>query len=305
MPNTSLLPAESMDCPAPLAWQDVVASWREESEPFETDGCHGPVRGRTLGRGPALYFANPLLGRCELFALLAWLLRDEFRCVLFDDSTLQNPRTPRLRGSVVDMVDDLLAVAAFHQDSRFSVVGSGLGSVVGLSARSRTPDRVQALILQGLGLAGRLSRPERWLSWLGSRLPGRLAQVPGFRSLLVHNHHPWFPPLDPSRLAFAIDTIGRLPLRVAARRALRFDRLDLGPCLDKIQEQAPSSGDILLVVPESHENTLATSASRLSRSWPELQVEPLAGCGPLACLTHPHRLATLIRTFLTETPPET
>ena len=131
MPDTSLLPAESMDCPAPLAWQDVVASWREESEPFETDGCHGPVRGRTLGRGPALYFANPLLGRCELFALLAWLLRDEFRCVLFDDSTLQNPRTPRLRGSVVDMVDDLLAVAAFHQDSRFSVVGSGLGSGLG------------------------------------------------------------------------------------------------------------------------------------------------------------------------------
>lgn len=304
MTETSLLPSESMDCPTPLVWQDVVTSWRESSEPFEISGCHGPIRGRVLGHGPPLYFANPLLGRCELLSLLAWLLRDDFRCVLYDDSTLQNARTPLLRGSVTDMVDDLLAVASFHRDSRFSVVGTGLGSVVGLSALGQVPDQIDAVILQGLRLASRLSGPERWLSWLGSRLPGRLAQVPGFRSLLVHNHHPWFPPLDPTRLNFAIDTIGHLPLRIAARRALRFDRLDLQSCLEEVHDRSRSS-DVLLIVPESHESALSTSAHQLCQRWPGLRAEPLAGGGPLACLTHPHRLATLIRSFLTAPPSTT
>ena len=75
-------------CPAPLVWQEIRENYLRESIPWEL--AHGPHRltGRTWGVGRPLYFLNHYAGTAELFSLTAWLLKDHFRCVLFDTMTV-------------------------------------------------------------------------------------------------------------------------------------------------------------------------------------------------------------------------
>lgn len=315
---TAMAVVPLFDCPTPLSWQKVLAASDEQARSWELHGLHGPIHGRTIGNGPPLVFLNPLLGDCRLFALVAWLLRDDFRCVLFDDSSLAQPRSRIIRGSVADLVDDLWAVADTLGDGPISLFGTGLGAAVGLAGLAAAPRRVANATLLGPVLAGRLTTPERWLSRIGSHLPGRLGQLPGFRKLMVHNHHPWFPSTDPSRLEFAIEAMSRLPLRVAAQRALRFDQLDLSEELDQLAAHSPA---LLLIGPEvslhsphspsatgpkpAEPGGLSPAIRAITARLPTARSEPLAGCGPLGCLTHPHRLARLIRSFLDEKSPET
>ena len=295
-------PAPS-DCPTPLSWQQVLVAFDEEADEWEIDGIHGPIHGRSIGRGPSLVFLNPLLGNWRLMVLAAWLFRDQFRCVLYDDSSLVTRDATIVPGSIEDLVEDFWHVCDQHASSGVTVLGTGLGSAVGLAALADAGGRIAAAVLQGPLVGTRLTTAERCLARLGSFLPGRLAHVPGFRSLMVHNHHPWFPPFDESRLAFAIETTGGLPLRVASRRARRLDGLDLSGCLDQLAT-SESVPPVLLIVPESlyddQDPVRTPAAMAIVETVPAARVETLAGCGPLGCLTHPHRLTKLVRTFLEE-----
>ncbi|MEO1996129.1 MAG: hypothetical protein ABGZ17_12725, partial [Planctomycetaceae bacterium] len=77
--------AEHQDpCPTPLAWRDVLDGFRRDSTSWSVALESGLVRGRTIGRGPPLYLLNGFSGTLELYALTAWLLREQFRCVLLD-----------------------------------------------------------------------------------------------------------------------------------------------------------------------------------------------------------------------------
>ena len=294
------------DCPTPLSWQQVLAAFEDQSEAWEIGGGRGRIRGRSIGTGPTLVFLNPLLGNWRLMALAAWLLRDQFHCVLFDDSSLLERRPRIAPGTVDDLVEDLWSVCRERCEPRVLLLGTGLGSAVGLAALATADDRIAAAVLQGPVVATRLTAAEGWLSRLGSHLPGRLDHVPGFRSLMVHNHQPWFPPYDESRLAFAIDVTGKLPLRVAARRARRLDRLDLRGCLEQLanSDRVPP---VLLIVPESlydpSQPIRTPATAEIIARVPGATVEALAGCGPLGCLTHPHRLTKLVRAFLDEILP--
>ncbi|MBO09857.1 MAG: hypothetical protein CMJ68_03755 [Planctomycetaceae bacterium] len=292
------------DCPTPLSWQQVLSSVEDQSETWEINGDRGLIQGRAIGSGPALVFLNPLLGNWQMMALTAWVLRDEFRCILYDDSSFLEPRPRIAPGTVDDLVADLWRVCEQCCDGPVVLVGTGLGSAVGLSALAEHDNRIAAAVLQGPLVETRLTAPERCLTRIGSHLPGRLSHLPGFRSLMVHNHQPWFPPFDQSRLAFAVDNTGNLPLRIAARRARRLDQLDLADCLDRLASSDQPSPPILLIVPESLQNeslpSRSTAVQEILSHVSTASVEALAGCGPLGCLTHPHRLAKLVRTFLQE-----
>jgi pimeloyl-ACP methyl ester carboxylesterase len=296
-------PTAPSDCPTPLAWQQVLEAFDEQSTSWELDSQRGPIAGRSIGSGPALVFLNPLLGNWRLMALSAWLLRDQFHCVLFDDSSLL-ARRPRIApGSVDDLVEDLWSVHEELGLQQLILLGTGLGSGVGLAALGEHDGRIAAAVLQGPLLQTHLTSAEDWLAVLGSHLPGRLRHVPGFRSLMVHNHKPWFPPYDETRLAFAIEVTGAVPLRTAARRARRLDRLDLGGCLEQLA-QSRSVPPLLLIVPESlydpSQPSHSPATAEITARLPAVRVEALAGCGPLGCLTHPHRLTKLVRSFLDE-----
>src|SRR5437899_384251 len=94
-------------CPPPLAWVDVLADFHKQADAWYLDRPQYRLSGRTLGSGPPLYFLNGFSGTHELYALLVWLLRDRYRCVLFD-----YPVAPRgMHVSLDDTADDLVAIA--------------------------------------------------------------------------------------------------------------------------------------------------------------------------------------------------
>src|SRR6516225_9671239 len=71
-------------CPPPLEWQDVLREFHRQADAWYLDRQSYRISGRTIGSGPPLYLLNGFSGTHELYALLAWLLQDRYRCVLFD-----------------------------------------------------------------------------------------------------------------------------------------------------------------------------------------------------------------------------
>jgi hypothetical protein len=67
-------------CPPPLLWQDVRREYLAQS----TERVIGSVSVRILGAGPPLYFLPGFSAPAELYCLMIWLLRDDFRCVTIE-----------------------------------------------------------------------------------------------------------------------------------------------------------------------------------------------------------------------------
>src|SRR5215475_5189400 len=74
-------------CPPPLEWQEVLREFHRQADAWYLDCKNFRISGRTIGSGPPLYLLNGFSGTHELYALLVWLLRDRYRCVLFDYAT--------------------------------------------------------------------------------------------------------------------------------------------------------------------------------------------------------------------------
>src|SRR5262245_52714677 len=84
-PLAAMPPREG--CPPPLQWQQVLATFREQSTEWHSDSSAGRITGRVWGEGPTLVMLNGLSGSHELFALCAFLLKANCRCVLLEYPT--------------------------------------------------------------------------------------------------------------------------------------------------------------------------------------------------------------------------
>jgi pimeloyl-ACP methyl ester carboxylesterase len=284
-------------CPTPLGWAEVLESFRAESAPWTVDVAGSLLHGRTLGRGQPLYFLNGISGNCELFCLLTWLLRDQFRCVLFD---YRDRNSPASRGAnakpagltVERLADDLLAVADAQHDSAFCIFAAPFGSLIALAALARNPERIERAILLG-GFAHRhLSRVERTLCRLGQLLPGDLSRVPLRSTLQVASHQRAFPPFDYSRWGFFTANTNQTSIRDLGDRARLMDRTDLRGRLSHVERP------VLLLHTEHEGAVSAAGEEELERELPRATSESLPLAGQLAYLTHPHRVAKAVRSFL-------
>lgn len=280
-------------CPSPLAWQQVLAAFRAESEPWELDRGAYRLHGRTWGSGPPIYFLNGFGGTHELYALTVWLLREQFRCVLYD-----YPRWRSSGGSsrptVSDFTADLFAIADLHGDERFSVYGSSFGSVIGLAAALDQPRRVERLILQNAFARRRLSVSERLLTIMCGYSSRRLRDFRWRTRFQQLNHRTWFPPFDFSRWQFLLDDTGQVPVAELAQRAAMLNRVDLRANLPNVTQP------VLIVRAEGEGRLAEQCQNELEKALPNVRGEWLHSTGQLPFLTHPHRLAKLMRTFLTE-----
>lgn len=275
-------------CPTPLDWRDVVARFRDERDDFELDVDGRQVRGAVFGSGPPLYLLNPATGDLDLYALLAWTLRDQFRCVLFNYPPPSRQRCMRWRQAETS----LHATADHVGDGEFSLLAAGWGSVVALRTLVNRPRRVPAAILVG-GFAHRdLTWMERGLLAWGEVCPGSLGRLPGWRDIQERNHRPWFPPFDETRWEFLRDNLGATPIRDAARRLALLATTDLRPQLTEIETP------VLIVGTEGEGPLLTKCRADLEAGLPGASVECLHTSGHYSCLTHPHRLAKLVSSFL-------
>ena len=276
-------------CPPPLVWQEVVAAYRADSRPWELD--RGPRRliGRTWGSGPPLYLLNGFVATAELFALLAYLLRDSFRCVMFD--TLATPGLHRGKPAISDFAEDLLAAADHHGDQSLCLFAPSFGSVVALQAALSRPDRIAGLVLQHGFASRRLTFSERLLAgWCrGSRRS--LQSLPWRRRIQELNHRRWFPPFDGTRFEFLVESTGTIPLTDLAQKARAAHSVNLTGSLPDIK--CP----VLLVRTEGQGRLECAGHEVLEQGLPDSRTEWLHSTGLHPYLTHPHRLAKLVKPF--------
>ena len=279
---------ETNSCPPPLGWQQVLRTVQRDSAEWRLDRSGHTIRGRTFGRGPPLYFLNGIGGTSDLFALFVWLLREDFRCVLFDyESGFRFPGSgPRL--SVADMAEDLFAVARMQGDKRFSLYATSFGTLVALHAMLHQPDRIERAVLQG-GFAHRnLSLFEKMLARICSFVPGSYRHVPLRKKIQWWNHRRWFPPFDITRWQFLVEDTGSLPIATLARRACLLIESDLRSRLSEIQQP------VLLIRSEGEGMVSEQCHRELESGLLNKQTEFLNNCGHLPYLTHPHRLMKLV-----------
>ena len=271
-------------CPPPLLWQDVRREFLAQSQLRSIDSSAGPLSLRVWGDGPALYLLPGFSCPAELYCLLVWLLRNDFQCVTVES-------TGEHRWSINDLAESLRNVADALEHDSFSVLGANFGAAWGLAAARRMPRQIsRLLLLQGFARR-RLSFAERMLARLCRFSSGSLKSFPGRVMFQTQNHRRWFPPFDPTRWQYFLDATGEMPLRELSRRAAAIARFDLRSELSGVA--VPT----LLVRTEGEGQTAAEGQIELERLLPRAEVEWLHTTGQLPYLTHPHRLAKLIRTF--------
>jgi pimeloyl-ACP methyl ester carboxylesterase len=276
-------------CPPPLVWQEVLAAYHSESQPWELDRGTRRLIGRTWGEGPPLYLLNGFVATAELYALMVYLLRDSFRCVVFD--TAVNPQSRRERPSLSDFAEDVIAVADHHEDRSVQLFAPTFGAAVALQAAMEHPGRITGLALQHGFASRRLSWSERLLAgWCrGSRRT--LASLPWRRRVQELNHRRWFPPFDGSRFDFLVASTGAIPLTDLAQKALAVHAVRLEDRLRDVR--CP----VLLVRTEGQGQLETAGHAVLESGLSDARTEWLHSTGLHPYLTHPHRLARLLKTF--------
>ncbi|MGQ0637375.1 MAG: alpha/beta fold hydrolase [Planctomycetaceae bacterium] len=277
------------ECPPPLAWSDVLQAFRTESDRWYLERPRYRLTGRQWGAGRPLYLLNGFGGTHELYSLLVWLLRDEFRCVLWDyPGTAEGSPTAR-SATLGDLAADIRAIADARGDAVFDLYAPSFGSLVALQALIDFPQRTGRVFLQGGFAHRRLSRFERFLARSCRFYPGLLRKFPGSRAVRQHNHRRWFPPFDETRWQFLEDNVGRVPVTSLAWQAALIRDADFRPYLSRIDRR------VHLIETEGEGTATRACQRELAELLPSATTDSLLGTGQYPYLTHPHRLAKIIR----------
>ena len=273
-------------CPPPLQWQQVLTAFREQSTAWHTDSTAGLITGRVWGEGPTLVMLNGLGGSHELFALCAYLLKPNCRCVLLDYPTGRRVTWPRLSESVADAVREFAGAEGCH------LFGTSFGSALALESSLRLGPQVRSLTLHAAFAQLPLTVAERVAANALSWMPGRVRLVPFWLRLQERGHRLWFPPMDPTRWLFYLENAGRTPVSELSRRFGMLSRFD---ARSRLKELATPT---LILQVEGEGETQARYRDELAAQLPNSRTEFLHSTGLLAYLTHAHRMAKLIREFV-------
>ena len=206
-----------------------------------------------------------------MYSLFVWLLRDRFRCVLFDYAAPAGGTTLTLD----DMADDLVAIADTCGDRKCSLFASSFGGLVAMAAIGRHPGRFDRAIINAGFACRNLSWFERQLIDVCRQLPGRLRHFPGRGTIQRQNHRRWFPPFDGTRWRFFSDNTGSVPLAELARRAALIRDCDLRPLLPAIEQP------LLLLRGEGNGRILDACNQELADGLPHATVESMNDTGQI------------------------
>src|SRR5262245_349867 len=132
-PSPADAPADG-GCPPPLVWYDVLREFHAQAEVWYLDRPHYRLTGRALGAAPPVYLLNGFGGTHELYALLAWLLKDQFRCVLWDYPGTAAGARVVASTTVGDLAADVQAIADTCGDDAIDLYAPSFGSLVALEA---------------------------------------------------------------------------------------------------------------------------------------------------------------------------
>lgn len=317
--NVASAPAASRpNCPdgdphdCPLACPDVCAlhpgeqvapiDFVEARSRFEREASHGICNtGRyrmpyyTWGEGPPLLFVHGLGDSSLSFLMPIAKLSTHFRCIAYDQPSGYGDAARLRRYSHDDLVADIWALLDHLGVRQSYILGSSFGATITFKALHDRPERLPRGIVQG-GLVYRpLRRAERFVSFWGRFLPGRMGRLPLREKVLLQTVGTTFKDSPPEVWQYFLDCTGRAPLTAVAHQARMLHCLDLRAILPAIRQPVLLvCGDQDRVVPRVHEEMLLQGLPSAGR----IVIE---SCGHVPSYTHPEILALVVRRFLT--PP--
>lgn len=293
-PLPAASPGPSEGCPTPLDWKEVLEAFRFGRQESQLATSEGDVLAWEYGAGPPLVLLGGAAGTPELFALLAWLLREERRCVLLLPEDLPLIAEPRER---LRTWGRLITRAMREFTGPAPVLGALWGGLAGLQAALVEPELVSRLILQGTNIQVHWSTMERLLLACGRGSRRTLKSVPFWSRIAEANHRPWFPPFDAGRWEFLHDNLGRTTVRQFVLRATALNANDVVDQLEAIRRPT------LIVRTEGEGARLTRAQETLAARLPLVRTEWMHTTGQYPHVTHPHRLVKLIREFLADDAP--
>jgi pimeloyl-ACP methyl ester carboxylesterase len=255
-------------------------------------GCahlkHYTVSYREWGQGPPLILVPGLAGGYELLGPLARLLASRFRVISYQLRGEEDCFALRQRFDLSNLVADLAEFLDWHRLESPLVMGVSFGGALALEFAARHPYRLQKLIVQGTGARYEHGLVARVASAVLTRfpLPSDNPFINQFFNLLFGGKQKPGPLFE-----FVTQQCWQTDQSVMAYRLRLLQQYDLGSRVSRIR--VPTlvlSGERDLLVS-------AKSLAELDDGLPDAQMCQLAGCGHLAFVTHPERVAAEVRRF--------
>jgi pimeloyl-ACP methyl ester carboxylesterase len=243
------------------------------------------------GKGRPIVLVPGLAGGFELLGPVARILAEQYRVITYQLRGEDDCFALRRGFGIEDLVDDLVEFLDWHGLESPVVFGVSFGAVLALELATRFPHRLEALILQGAGASTHRGLLQRVAGLLlnGFPLPHDNAFVNQFFNLLFgRRQRP-----DPlfrfvTRLCWQTDQ------SVMAHRFRLVEHFDSHERLENVRVPTLAlAGDRDLVVSEQSLQDLCMGVQACRRV-------NLAGCGHLAFVTHPERVAKEVSQFLAE-----
>lgn len=243
------------------------------------------------GEGRPLVLVPGLAGGFELLGPLARLLAKNYQVISYQLRGEDDCFALRQRFSLPDLVEDLREFLNWFGLERPPILGVSFGGVLALELAMRWPNRLQALITQGVGARFERGLLQQVASWVLSRypLPSDSPFVNQFFNLLFGTRQKPGPLFE-----FVTRQCWQTDQSVMTHRFHLVESFDPGSRLQSVQ--VPTllmAGDRdLLASPQSLRQLVGgiDNAKRVV----------LAGCGHLAFVTQPERVAEAVERFLSD-----
>jgi len=250
---------------------------------------HYSVNYREWGEGAPLVLVPGLAGGYGLLGPLARLLASRFRVISYQLRGEDDCFALRQRFDLADLVNDLAEFLDWHRLESPALMGVSFGGVLALEFAARYSCRLEQLIVQGAGARYENGLLPRVAGAVLSRfpLPADNPFINQFFNLLFGGKQKPGPLVE-----FVTRQCWQTDQSVMAYRLRLLERYDIGRRLKRIR--VPTlvlAGQRDLLVSEGSLNDLVGGL-------PNAEVCPLEGCGHLAFVTHPERVAKEVQRFL-------
>lgn len=273
----------------------LAATNAEFSAGTGRSGCahlkHYSVDYREWGAGPPLVLIPGLAGGFELLGPLARLLAEHFRVISYQLRGEDDCFALRRRFGLRDLVEDLDEFIGWHGLERPTLFGVSFGGVLALEYAARFPNRLQHLVVQGAGGRFEKSLLQRMAGVVLSRypLPSDNPFVNQFFNLLFGQRQRPGPLFQ-----FVTRQCWQTDQSIMVHRLRLVEQFDMEGRLERIRVPTLAlAGDRDLLVSERN-------LDYLSQGIPNCKVVRLTGCGHLAFVTQPRRVAEEVKQFLTQ-----
>jgi pimeloyl-ACP methyl ester carboxylesterase len=250
---------------------------------------HYTARFSVFGEGPPVVLVPGLAGGMDLLGPLARALAAHHQVISYQLRGEDDFFALRQRFTLADLASDLHELLDWLGLERPAVLGVSFGGVVALELATRRPGRVRSLLLQGVGprFERGLLQHVAGLVLSGYPLPADNAFVNQFFNLFFGAKQKPGPLFD-----FVTRQCWQTDQGVMAHRFRMVEQVDFTGRLRKV------SAPTLLLAGDRDLLVSAAGLDEMARELADARAVRLGGCGHLAFVTHPDRLAAEVRSFL-------